>query len=714
MESLFSSRWYRVAGIHPRLRSHVRVSRHVYRGQTWYLLQDTSTGRHHRVDENTFHFIGRMDGKRSTDEIWHSLLNKLGENTPTQDETIEILCQLSDNDLLQCEITPNVAELFRRRFEKNRKRRIAMLNPLAFRVTLVDPDKLLERLAPIGRVLVHPTSLAAWAVVALLGLLSAGANWAPIRAYASVHMLTPEFLLLMWILYPLVKMVHELGHGLAVKAWGGEVRETGISLLLLVPVPFVDASAASAFPEKHRRALVGAAGIMVELFLAALALLVWLNVEDGLVREMCFVVMVIGGVSTVLFNGNPLLRFDGYYVLSDVLDVPNLGPRSNQYVGYLVQRYLLKVRDATSPVTAKGEPPLLLAYAVLSFLYRWFVSILIVLWAGAYSFWLGMAAGLFIAVGMVIKPLHNAMQFLRTAPQLARNRSRAYAVAGGIAVAALVALYVMPVPFSTVAQGVVWLPEKARVRAETGGFVEQVHAQDGQQVKPGDLLVTLSDPDLIAKHAAVQARLSALDIEYNQMLDVNAGRAASIREEADATRDELKEMLRRLAALQVTSQVEGKLVMPKAQDLPGSYLARGAVIAHVLRSEDISVKVAVPQQDAGIIRTSTRAVAVSLADQPGRAMSAALTGEVPAATAILPTAALGDRSGGPVATDPADNQGTRTLEPVFLFDVRVTATPLQRVGGRVWVRFDHGASPLAIQWQRRLLQLFLKQFNPQS
>ena len=147
--------------------------------------------------------------------------------------------------------------------------------------------------------------------------------------------------------------------------------------------------------------------------------------------------MVIGGVSTVLFNGNPLLRFDGYYVLSDVLDVPNLGPRSNQYVAYLAQRYLLKVHDAASPVTAKGEPVLLLSYALLSFLYRWFVSILIVLWAGAYSFWLGVAAGLFIAVGMVIKPLHNAWQFLRTAPQLARNRSRAYAIAGGIAVATL-------------------------------------------------------------------------------------------------------------------------------------------------------------------------------------------------------------------------------------------------------------------------------------
>ena len=265
-----------------------------------------------------------MDGLRSTDEIWHSLLNQLREHTPTQDETIELLCQLSDNDLLQCEITPNVAELFRRRFEKNRKRRLAMLNPLAFKVPLFDPDKLLERLLPLARVLFHPASLVVWAVVVLLGLLSAGVHWRDIGAYASLHTATPKFLLLLWLCYPFIKAIHELGHGLAVKAWGGEVRETGISLLLLVPVPFVDASSASSFPEKHRRAVVGAAGIMVELFLAAGALFAWINVEDGLVREIAFVVMTVGGVSTVLFNGNPLLRFDGYYVLSDLLDVPNL------------------------------------------------------------------------------------------------------------------------------------------------------------------------------------------------------------------------------------------------------------------------------------------------------------------------------------------------------------------------------------------------------
>jgi len=714
MDSLFSPRWYRVAGVHPRLRSHVRVSRHVYRDQAWYLLQDTSSGKHHRVDENTFHFIGRMDGVRSTDEIWHSLLNQLGENTPTQDETIEILCQLSDNDLLQCEITPNVAELFRRRFERNKKRRLTMLNPLSFKVPLFDPDRFLEPLAPLARMLVHPLALMAWTVVVCTALLQAFSNWDAIRVFAGVHMLTPRFLLLMWLVYPFVKALHELGHGLAVKAWGGEVREAGVSLLLLVPMPFVDASAASAFPEKRRRMLVGAAGIMMELLLAAGALLVWTHVSDGVVRDIAFIVMVVGGMSTVLFNGNPLLRFDGYYILSDAIDIPNLGPRSTAYAGYLAQRYLLRVQSADSPVTARGEPQFLFTYAALAFAYRWFVSVLIVFWAGHYSFWLGILAGLFILVTMAVKPLFDVTRFLRTAPQLARQRTRGYAVAGGVTIAILVLLCVVPMPFTTVAEGVVWLPEHARIRAQSGGFVEEVLAKDGQTVKRGDPLMVLSDPELIAKEAALRAEVTVLDVDYNRVLSYDAAHAQLIGQDATAKHAELAEAQRRLGALRVVSPIDGTLVMPRAQDLPGSYVARGKILAHVLSADDISVKVVLPQVDVGLIRGDTRDVQVRLSDQPDRALAGALSGEVPAATAILPTAALGDRAGGPVLTDPNDAEGTRALEPVFLYDVRLQDKPLERVGSRVLVRFDHGASPLALQWERRLLQLFLKQFNPQS
>src|SRR5260370_20248483 len=141
-------------------------------------------------------------------------------------------------------------------------------------------------------------------------------------------------------------------------------------LLVFLPVPYVDASSSAAFPEKWRRALVGAAGIIVELVLASLALFVWLDVEEGLLRAFTYNVMLIGGVSTILFNGNPLLRFDGYYVLADLLEIPNLADRAKRFINYLIIRNLFGVKGASSPATSPGEPFWFILYGVSAFFYR--------------------------------------------------------------------------------------------------------------------------------------------------------------------------------------------------------------------------------------------------------------------------------------------------------------------------------------------------------
>jgi putative peptide zinc metalloprotease protein len=154
--------------------------------------------------------------------------------------------------------------------------------------------------------------------------------------------------------------------------------------------------------------------------------------------------------------------------------------------------------------------------------------------------------------------------------------------------------------------------------------------------------------------------------------------------------------------------------MPRALDLPDSYIAKGTVLAHVLRPEQIRVRVAVPQEDVALIGKDTYIAHVRLADHTAVTLPANLVQDTPAAAGQLPTAALGDRAGGPVVTDPTDKDGLRTLEPVFLFDLQLDGRTLERVGSRVWVRFDHGSRPLVMQWHRRLQQLFLKQFNPQS
>jgi len=375
---------------------------------------------------------------------------------------------------------------------------------------------------------------------------------------------------------------------------------------------------------------------------------------------------------------------------------------------------MLGVKNVSSPVTGPGEGPVLFGYAVLAYAYRWFIAGLIILWAGHFSLWAGMLAGAMVAATMVFSPLTGLWRFLTSAPQIARTRTRSMTVAGGVAAVLFVLLCVVPFPFATSAQGVVWLPEQARIRAGTDGFVTEVLAKDGQAVKAGDPILVLADPDLIMEQQRLQAVILGLDVEFTREVARNTSRAKSIAEDSAAKRAELAHVEKRLASLRVSSQTDGTLVMPHALDLPGSFVAKGTVLANVLRPELISVKVAVPQEDAGLIRSDTRAVEVKLADLPGPSLQGRLTTDVPGATNQLPTAALGDRSGGPFVTDPADKDGLKTLEPVFLLDLRLTSKMLERVGGRAWLRFDHGARPLAFQWQRRMQQLFLKQFNPEG
>jgi len=315
-ESLLSSSWYRVAQLKPRCSSRTRLYRHHYRGQRWYVLQNESTRRCQLLTPSAHLIVGLMDGERTTHEIWEEAARQLGDDSPTQDETIRLLGMLYLADSLACDVSPDTEEMLRRserRQVTDRWRRF--LNPMSIRIPLFDPDVFLGRWVRLVRPLFSVYGAVAWCVVVGAALVLGASHWAELTQDAGSRLLSGQNMLLMWIAYPCVKALHELGHGFAAKVWEAEVHDTGIMFLVLMPVPYVDASAANVFPDKRRRMLVAAAGILVELFLAALALLVWLAVEPGIVRSLAYTVIWISGASTLLFNANPLLRFDGYFIL---------------------------------------------------------------------------------------------------------------------------------------------------------------------------------------------------------------------------------------------------------------------------------------------------------------------------------------------------------------------------------------------------------------
>ena len=264
-DGFFSASWYRVAGLRPRLRRHVEFHRHRYRGRLWYVLQDHSTGRCQRLTPAAYLLAGLMNGERTTQEVWEAACARLGDDAPSQDETIRVLGLLHFADALRCDVSPDTVEILQRCQRRERAewwRRFA--NPLAFRIPLVDPDAFLSRWVHLARPLFGRAAAAVWLVLVGAAVVLATAHWRELSENAAEQLLAPRNLLLLWLVYPLMKALHELGHAFAAKVFGGAVHEMGVLLLVFVPVPYVDASAASALSDKWKRVVVGSAGVAVE------------------------------------------------------------------------------------------------------------------------------------------------------------------------------------------------------------------------------------------------------------------------------------------------------------------------------------------------------------------------------------------------------------------------------------------------------------------
>ena len=712
-EALFSPSWYRVATLTPRLRSHAQLHRHRYRGQIWYVLQDRSNERFHRFSPAAYAFIGLMDGQRTVQDIWELSSTKLGDEAPTQPDVVQLLSQLHAADVLQCDIPPDIAELLHRheRTQQKKWQRRAM-SIFAWQFPLFDPERFLQTFASLVRPFFGWGGAVLWLCLVIPAVLIGAAHWSDLTANLLDQMITPQNLVLLWFLFPIIKALHEFGHAFAVKVFGGEVHEMGIMLLVFSPVPYVDASASSAFPSKWQRAVVGAAGMIVELAIASVAMFVWVSVEPGTVRMLAYNTIMIAGISTVLFNANPLLRFDGYYMLADLIEIPNLRQRANTYLGYLCERYLFGRVEAQASQATPGERSWFVGYSVTSFIYRVFIVVAILLFLTDQFFVLGMFFAILTAFTWFVLPLGKGLKYLFTSPRIRRVRGRALAVTSGALALIVVALCFTPVPFRTRAEGVVWIPDEAIVRAGADGFIEQVVAVPGSTVSQGDVLVLCQDSLLTTQVTVHEAQLREIQARIREQIPESMVKAKILEEEQRYIEEKLAHAREQVGDLVITAKVAGTFVLPRAGDLPGRFVHRGDVLAHVVDLDTLTVRTIVDQTDIDLIRHSLKAVQVRLAERLAIPIDAAVKRLVPAASDELPSPALGSEGGGQVPMDPKDPKGQKALRKVFQVDLQLPVEPgIVNVGGRVYVRFDHGWESLMAQWYRQGRQLFLSRFN---
>jgi putative peptide zinc metalloprotease protein len=717
LQPLLSPDWYRLAHIKPRLRSGVLISRHQMRGETWFMLTDPVSGRHHRFNDLAYALIGACDGQTTIDALWSARVSALGDDAPTQADAIRVFAQAFAANLFTGDVTPDVAALARAHSRTTSRRDRGRLNPLSFRVPLWDPDLFLARhLHRVGW-LFRPLSIGLLLATVLVGAALLALNAGSVARHAQQELGSGRMLMLMWLVYPVMKAVHEMAHAFAVKRHGGAVHEMGITLMLLTPVPYVDASASTAFPNKSKRITVAAAGIVVELLLASLALPLMLAAEPGLLKDAAFAVVFVGALSTLLVNGNPLMRFDGYHVLCDAVELPNLAARSNRWWFTQFKRQVLRLRQVQFGALSRHEQGWLWAYAPLALGFRLALMAVLVIAAAQWHAGAGLALLALVVWQMGAQPAWAALQWLRRSPELRGRRTGTTAATAALALAVLAAAVVVPLPQRTHAPGLVWLPDDALARTGSEGFVEELLVSDGQQVQVGTPIARLSNDPLELELTNADAEFERQHVERSLQFGTNARRTADADEALTRLANTRQRLRDRVQALTVRAGVAGRVAIDPARVRLGQMLPQGEVIAQVLPADAPLIRVLVHNQDIALVRERLLGIQVQL-PQGGPRHSAALVQATPRASTALPTRALGDSAGGSIALDPADASGRTAREPLFQLDLKLaggappsndaTASLRAPVGARVLVTFAHGsASALELGW-RLLRQTFLR------
>lgn len=712
----FSDVWYRVAPLRARLSPHAAITRQRHGPHTAYIVEDPATGHYYRFSESAWFFLGMLDGSTTIDEAWNACAAQLGDDAPTQRECIDLLGKLQFFGLLLGE-QPLAADMVEARIAQVRQQKRATRAGkwFFFSIPLLNPEPFLSAIRHLLRPLFTRWGLLAWTLLILVGLWHLGTN---ARAFADefTGILDPSNLIWLSALFLALRVVHEFGHAAACKALGGRCTEVGVLLIgIVLPLPYCDATSAWRFPEVWRRVVVSAGGVLFETFFAAIAAIVWARTESGtLAHALAYNTVLISGIATLVFNLNPLLRYDGYYILSDLSGIPNLALRSRELLRYLLERHIFGLRGLAPPHTAgTREFWLLLIYALLSMPYRILVT-LTVIWVMLTTVpWIGVPLAVIGGVIVIVLPILTGIGHLLTSPRLMGRRTRALSISAGLLALAIVALAVIPAPAGVYALGTIEPATRVPIRTLEQGRVIQTHATPGQMIRAGERVLTLESPELIAQLATTRAQIQAASVELDSALEHEPASAQVSRRRLEYLHLELARLEQHERDLVVISPADGRLVTSgevgaSLDNLLGRTLKRGTMLA-IVASDDMVIQASVSDRDfayafRGQAPTDTPA-AIRIRGLAGDLIPARVARVDAAASRSLASRSLAADVGGDILLDPTDPDGRRTLESHFIVELSPERVPEGVLPGlRARVRFDAGAEPLASQWWRLLRQ----------
>ena len=558
-----------------RRRGDLVATRQSYQGQTWWVVKDPISLAYFRFRPEEYALLDMLDGQASLEKLKEQFEARFPPRRITLEELARFVATLHRSGLVIGDRPGQGPQLFERRRQRIWRQWMAWLaNIMSMRFRGIDPDRILERIDPWFGWLFSVPAMMAVGVFVGSALLLVLVNFETFRSKL------PEFHQFfasgnwVWLAVALgvTKVLHEFGHGLSCKHFGGECHEMGVMLLVFTPCLYCDVSDSWMLPSKWQRAAIGAAGMYVELILASIATFLWWNSHPGVFNQLCLDVMFVSSVSTLMFNANPLMRYDGYYILSDLLEIPNLRQKATTILGRITSKWCLGIDQPEDPFLPTRNRGLFALYAVASSLYGWMVtaSIFLFVWSVFKPYRLevlGQILAMGALWGLVIRPVQNIVRFLNVPGRREEVKVRNLVIAATVATAVAAAVALIPLPQR------VWCAAELRPRAEetvyvsVPGVLESLSVSPGEVVEAGAELARLSSIDLDLAIAdlegkATQSRSRLSSLERERFTDPAAGlEIGTVEESLKSVEEQLARKRKDRADLVLTAPRAG-VVLP--------------------------------------------------------------------------------------------------------------------------------------------------------
>ncbi|BBM85281.1 peptidase M50 [Candidatus Uabimicrobium amorphum] len=664
--------------LYPRIRNNLTFTFHIIKSVACYVIEDPVNSRYYRVGVNEYKFISLLNGHRSVAEAMRIMADTLGEDALMQNEVVQILHWLGSVKLLD---TNQPHE------DDNMLGFSAGVAKLLFpKVPFGNPNKILDKMLPLARLFLGKGFFVIWLVVVLYAIYVVFSQWSHFASTANRILSVNNWwhLALVWVV---LKIIHELWHALVCKYHNADVRETGILFILFIPMGYVDASSCWNLPSKWKRIHVAFAGMKIELFIAAVAAIIWNETSAGVVNQVCYEIVLMASLTTLFFNANPLMRFDGYYALADYLEEVNLYSRAQYYLKYLGRRYLLGITCSFSEASIKTRL-LLFVYGVCAFLWRIVIYASIALATSLLFLGAGIALSILYFFVFVVLPLAKLFYYMLFGKGLERpSLWRSAIIICGVA-------YFIHAIFSTLTweksietSGIVVYQKQETIRVYCPGFVRKMYVKTGQFVKRGQKLLLLENKEARADYEQLLLAIEETNLKIRQFRQQDLVKEKIEKEKLKYLKKRRVEQRNLLETLTLYSPIDGFIETRRLHDLVGAYLKTGDEVMNVFDPKTKELLIAIHQDDIDeyriLLRRNDLHVYIPSIDKE---FQGELDNISPTATTTIIHPALTAVGGGDIVVrnDPQGNY--HFVAPYFRADIFLPAHGALKCGHRGYVR----------------------------